>query len=351
MQGGSSRLSLPLRIGPHILLLAVGVLMKTLTGLAEAENGADEEPYSVKFITKNYIYGNTEHKVNVYVKVHRDSPFLVCMDLTLSQSEVLDPNHLWIGPQGQDLRGQKYVNITETGKLMLLNFNENLSGSYTCTLTYRVVQGDMQVEQEKVQAYKFMVYAYREPDYTYHVSVHYTTKDCSLKANEEFFKDLEKVLNHLISHLTCHVIDSSYKCHSVKRPKHVLMEELFVTFQVNPFAPGWEVACQKTTQDCEDVTNSRVQEARWLIEEFFRKQSYVLKHEFQNTPVIHYVDHSFQVTRLDSCHPGFGKNDVTHNDCTNCCVACDPGTYSPNDEVVCLKCTNIRITFYGAKSC
>ncbi|KAL8175855.1 UNVERIFIED_CONTAM: hypothetical protein K2H54_010717 [Gekko kuhli] len=229
--------------------------------------------------------------------MHRDSPFLVCMDLTLSQSEVIDPNYLWIGPQGQNLE------------------------------------------------------TYREPDYTYQVSVHFTTKDCSFEGNAEFFKDLQKVLNDLISHLTCHVVDPSYKCHTVKRPKHVLEDELFVTFQVNPFAPGWEAACQQAGPDCEDVTNSHVQEARWLIEGFFRKQSYVLKHEFQNTPVIHYVDHSFQITRLDSCRPGFGKNDVIHNDCTNCCVACDPGTYSPNNNVVCLKCTNVRIKSYGAKSC
>ncbi|XP_015271814.1 PREDICTED: zona pellucida-binding protein 2 [Gekko japonicus] len=323
MQGGSSWLSLPLGIVPQLLLLAAGLRLKTPTGLAQ---------------------------VNVYVKMHRDSPFLVCMDLTLSQSEVIDPTYLWIGPQGQNLERQSYMNLTETGKLMLLNFNEGLSGSYTCTLSYRVVQGDMRAEEERFQAYKFMVYAYREPDYTYQVSVHFTTKDCGFVGNAEFFKELQKVLKDLISHLTCHVIDPSYKCHTVKRP-HVLEDELFVTFQVNPFGPGWEAACQQAGPDCEDVTNSHVQEARWLIEEFFRKQSYVMKHEFQNTPVIHYVDHSFQVTRLDSCRPGFGKNDLTHNDCTNCCVACDPGTYSPNNNVICLKCTNIRIKSYGAKSC
>ncbi|XP_054851610.1 zona pellucida-binding protein 2 [Eublepharis macularius] len=351
MQGGSGQLSFPLRISSQCLLLAVAVLLKTLTDPAQAENGADEAQYSVKLITKNYIYGKTEHKVNVYVKMHSDSPFLVCMDLTLSQSEVIDPSYLWIGPEGQILEKKKDVNLTATGKLMLLNFSERMSGSYTCTLSYRVVQEDMQVELERFKAYKFMVYAYREPDYTYQISVHFTTKECNFAANGEFFKELEKVLNNLISHLNCHIIDASYKCHSVKRPKHALADELFVTFQVNPFAPGWEAVCHQAVRDCEDVTNSRVQKARWLIEEFFRTQSYILKHKFQNTPAIHYIDHSFQVTRLDNCRPGFGKNDVIHNDCTNCCVACDPGTYSPDNSLVCLKCTNIRIKFYGAKSC
>ncbi|KAM6452821.1 zona pellucida-binding protein 2 [Liasis olivaceus] len=184
--------------------------------------------------------------VNVYVRVHRNSPYLVCMDLSLSQSEVIDPNYLWVGPNGQTLKRKSYVNLTETGKLMLLGFKERMSGSYMCTLSYRVFRNDMQAEEERFKTYKFMVY-------------------------------------------------------------------------VNPFAPGWEVICRQITSDCEDVTNNHVQKARGLIEEFFHEQQYILKHEFVNIPAIHYIDHSFQVTRLDSCRPGFGKNDFTHNDCANCC--------------------------------
>ncbi|XP_042332469.1 zona pellucida-binding protein 2 isoform X2 [Sceloporus undulatus] len=273
------------------------------------------------------------------------------MDVSLSQNEVIDPTYMWIGPDGQTLNKKHYVNLTATGKLMVLDFKEHMSGSYTCTLTYRVFRNDMQAEQERFKTFKFMVYAYREPDYTYRMSVHFTTKACNLAANEQFFEELKKILNNLISHLMCHISEPSYKCYSVKRPKHGLIDELFVVFQVNPFAAGWDVTCHKTPSSCEDLTNSHIQKARWLIEEFFRRQMSILKHEFQNTPPIHYVDHSFQVTRLDSCRPGFGKNELTHNDCANCCVACDPGTYSPDNEVVCQKCTSIRIKHYGAKSC
>ncbi|XP_044303059.1 zona pellucida-binding protein 2 [Varanus komodoensis] len=350
MQGGSGWLSPPQCIAP-VLLLTVGVMLNSLMALDQVQNGLDEAQYSVKLIKKNYIYGNINHDVNVYVKVHRDSPFLVCMDVSLAQSEVIDPNYLWIGPDGQTLKGKSYVNLTETGKLMVHDFREHMSGPYTCTLTYRVFRNDMQVEQEKVKAYKFMVYAYREPDYTYRISVHFTTKECSLAANQQFFEELKKILNNLISYLTCHIIEPAYKCYSVKRPNHGLVDELFVVFEVNPFAPGWEAICHHVTPDCEDVTNSRVQKARLLIEEFFRRQQYILKDEYENIPVIHYIDHSFQVTRLDSCRPGFGKNDVIHNDCANCCVACDPGSYSPNNNVVCQTCTSIRIKYYGAKSC
>ncbi|XP_061446068.1 zona pellucida-binding protein 2 [Rhineura floridana] len=350
MQGGNGWLSFPLCIAPH-LLLTMGVMLDTLMALTQVENEVDEAQYSVRSIKKNYIYGNSHHKVNVYVRVYRDSPFLVCMDLSLSQSEVIDPNYLWIGPDGQNLKRNSYVNLTATGKMMVLGFREHMSGSYTCTLSYRVFRSDMKAEQERFKTYRFMVYAYREPDYTYRMSVHFTTKDCHLAANEQFFEELNKILNNLISHLMCHIIEPSYRCYSVKRPKHGLEDELFIVFQVSPFAPGWEVICHKVTHDCEDVTNSRAQKAQWLIEEFFRRQQYILRHEFQNSPAIHYVDHSFQVTRLDSCHPGFGKNDIIHNDCANCCVACDPGSYSPNNAVVCQPCKSIRIKYYGAKSC
>ncbi|KAM9112696.1 zona pellucida-binding protein 2 isoform 2-T2 [Pangshura tecta] len=284
-------------------LLPLGVLLSALLALTQVEAAIDGEQYSVKVIKKNYIYGNIKHQVNIYVKVYTNSPFLVCMDLALSQKEVIDPNYLWIGPNGKTLKGQSYVNLTETGKLMVRGFQESMSGSYTCTLSYKTINTDIQEEREKFKTYKFMVY---EP---------------------------------------------SYKCHVIKIPKHGLLDELFVTFQVNPFAPGWEAVCRQISYDCEDVTNRRVQEARDLIEEFFHKQTYVLKHEFRNVPAIHYIDHSFEVTRIDSCRPGFGKNDDTHNDCASCCVVCDPGTYSPNNEVRCRICTSIRIKHYGAKSC
>ncbi|XP_016850056.2 zona pellucida-binding protein 2 [Anolis carolinensis] len=349
MQGCSSWLSFLLLVAPQFLLV-LGIKMNIHKKIKE-ENGLEKIPHSIKLIKKNYIYGNPNHKVNVYVKVHRNSPFLVCMDISLSQNEVIDPTYLWIGPNGQILKGKSYVNLTSTGKLMVLGFRERMSGSYTCTLSYRVFRNDLRAEQERFKTYKFMVYAYREPDYTYRMSVHFETKACNLLANDEFFEELKKILNNLISYLTCHIADPSYKCHSVKRPKHGIGTELFIVFQVNPFARGWDVICHQLPADCEDVTNSHIRQARWLIEEFFRRQESFLKHNYKNIPPIHYIDHSFQVTRLDSCRPGFGKNDITHSDCANCCVACDPGTYSPNNEVLCEKCTGLRIKHYGAKTC
>uniref|UniRef100_A0A6I8P172 Zona pellucida binding protein 2 n=1 Tax=Ornithorhynchus anatinus TaxID=9258 RepID=A0A6I8P172_ORNAN len=215
-------------------------------------------------------------RVKIYVKVHHNSPFLACMDLELSQTEIIDPSYLWIGPDGRNIKGQSKMNITETGKLMVKNFQESLSGSYTCTLSYQNIKTEMQTEEEILNTYEFMLF-------------------------------------------------------------------------VNPFAPGWEVACDQVSVDCEDVTNGKIQQAKDHLEEFFRKQSYVLKHEFHHVPAIHYVDHSFQVTRIDSCRPGFGKNDITHSDCASCCVACDPGTYSPNTDVTCRTCSSAQI--YGSKSC
>uniref|UniRef100_A0A8C4JFV9 Zona pellucida binding protein 2 n=1 Tax=Dromaius novaehollandiae TaxID=8790 RepID=A0A8C4JFV9_DRONO len=268
--------------------------------------------------------------VNVYVKIFTNSPFLVCMDLALSQEEVIDPNYLWIGPDGKNLEGQIYTNLTETGKLMVMGFKESMSGAYTCTLSHKIIETDTQDETEMLEAYKFMVYAYREPDYTYKISVRFTTKECKLVANDQFFEELKKILDNIISDLACHVIDPSYKCHSVKRPKHSLLHELFVSFQGNKFQ------CLISFYSSSN---------------FFNRQTYALKHDFQTLPTIHYVDHSFEVTRIDSCRPGFGKNDITHNDCASCCVVCDPGTYSPNNEVTCRTCVRTQIKQYGAKSC
>ncbi|XP_038610329.1 zona pellucida-binding protein 2 isoform X1 [Tachyglossus aculeatus] len=300
-------------------------------------------------LEQNDIHGNPEHEVKIYVKVHQSSPFLSCMDLELSQTEIVDPSYLWIGPDGRNIKGQSEMNITETGKLMVKNFQESLSGSYTCTLSYQNIKTEMQTEEEILKTYEFMLFAYREPDYTYQISVRFTTQHCKVAVNGQFFEMLKKILNNLISDLSCQIIDPSYKCHVIEAPSLGLKNELFVTFEVNPFAPGWEVACDQVSVDCEDVTNGKIQQAKDHLEEFFRKQSYVLKHEFHHIPAIHYVDHSFQVIRIDSCRPGFGKNEITHNDCASCCVACDPGTYSPNTDVTCRTCSSAQL--YGSKSC
>ncbi|XP_010168781.1 zona pellucida-binding protein 2, partial [Antrostomus carolinensis] len=311
----------------------------------------NEEEQSDDLIENNYVYGNLKHEVKVYVKVFTNSPFLVCMDLTRSQEEVIDLKYLWIGPDGKNLEGRMYANLTETGKLMMMGFKESMSGAYTCTLSYKILETKTQEEREVFEAYKFLVYAYREADHVYQVSVRFATKECELAANSQFFEELKKTLNHIISDLTCHIVESSYKCHSVKIPKQGLLHALFVSFQVNPFAPGWEEVCQQVTYDCEDETNMRVQEARDRIEEFFNKQTYALKHKFHTAPAIHYLDNSFSVTRIDSCRPGFGKNYITHKNCASCCVVCDPGTYSPNNEVTCQVCTRPRVKEYGARSC
>uniref|UniRef100_A0A8C3P154 Zona pellucida binding protein 2 n=1 Tax=Cyanoderma ruficeps TaxID=181631 RepID=A0A8C3P154_9PASS len=200
------------------------------------------------------------HELNVYVKVFTNSPFLVCMDLALSQERIIDPNYLWIGPDGRDLRGQEHVTLTETGKLMVMGFRVSMSGAYLCTLSHKIIETSTQEETEMVEAYKFMVYAYREADHAYQVSVRFTTTRCRLKTNGLFVEKLSEILNSTISHLTCHITDSSYKCYSIRTPKNGLQYELFVNFLVNPFGPGWEEVCHRIPYDCEDVTNRRVRQ-------------------------------------------------------------------------------------------
>ncbi|XP_014407549.1 zona pellucida-binding protein 2 isoform X6 [Camelus ferus] len=118
---------------------------------------------------------------------------------------------------------------------------------------------------------------------------------------------------------------------------------------VNPFAPRWKGTCNESV-DCEDTTNHNILQARDRIEEFFRRQAYIFKHDFKKTlPAMHFVDHSFHIMRMDSCRPGFGKNEGLHSNCASCCVVCSPGTFSPDVDVTCQTCVSTRI--YGAKTC
>ncbi|XP_057573095.1 zona pellucida-binding protein 2 isoform X3 [Hippopotamus amphibius kiboko] len=233
--------------------------------------------------------------VKIYVKLHHNSPILVCMDFKRAEKETVDPTYLWVGPNEKPLTGNNRINITETGKLMVKDFLEPLSGLYTCTLSYKTVKAETQEEKVVKQRYDFMIFAYREPDYSYQMAVRFTTKSCVGKYNDMLFRVLKKILDNLISDLSCHIIEPSYKCHFVKVPKHGLIPELFIAFQVNPFAPGWKGACNESV-DCEDTTNHNILQARNRIEEFFRSQAYIFNHDFSKTlPAMHFVDHSFQI--------------------------------------------------------
>ncbi|XP_044900201.1 zona pellucida-binding protein 2 isoform X3 [Felis catus] len=233
--------------------------------------------------------------VKLYVKLHHHSPVLVCMDFRRAKKETVDPTYIWIGPNEKPLTGNNQINITKTGKLMVKDFLEALSGLYTCTLSYKTVKAETQEETTVKQRYDFMIFAYREPDYSYQMAVRFTTKSCEGRYNDLLFRVLKKILDNLISDLSCHVIEPSYKCHFVKIPKHGLIHELFIAFQVNPFAPGWKGACNDSA-DCEDITNHNILQARDRIEEFFRSQAYIYYHDFNKTiPAMHFVDHSFQV--------------------------------------------------------
>ncbi|NWI70530.1 ZPBP2 protein, partial [Todus mexicanus] len=289
--------------------------------------------------------------VKVYVKVLRNSPFLICMDVAHSREDLIDPEYSWTGPDGSSLAGQKYAKLTAMGALMVVDFKESMSGAYTCTFSHRILETTTMQETEVVETYKFMVYAYREADHTYQVFARFTTQKCKLEANGHFFGELRTTLNNVISDLTCHIVESSYKCHRIQTPAQGLLHELFVNFQVSPYGAGWEEACPQTPHDCEDVTNARAQEAGVRIGRFFSEQAYAPKLKLQTSPATRLVENSFSLTRIDNCRPGFGRNNVTHKTCASCCVVCEPGTYSPNDDVTCQICARPGVKEYGARSC
>ncbi|XP_030077740.1 zona pellucida-binding protein 2 isoform X2 [Microcaecilia unicolor] len=301
-------------------------------------------------INSRFIYGKLNEKVNVYVKVYWNSPFLACMDESLSRAEIIDPLFLWIGPDGRNLKGQSYVNVTETGKLKLITFRKSMSGSYGCTLTYKRMKDNLQEEKEAFKSYKFMLFAYRDPDYTFQVSARFSTQACNIVENDQYLEELKKIMEDLIFSLTCELTDEFLKCHVIKVPKHGLQSVLFISFKVNPFAPGWETVCRNLTGDCGDETNSRALKARDRIEEFFLKQTYAHK-EFSFVPPIRYLDKSLQILREDKCRPGFGKDEFNHAECPDCCVVCGHGTYNSNNNVRCRVCSSIEINYYGATAC
>lgn len=63
--------------------------------------------YFVVSFNPSSLTSSSHFAENVYVKVFTNSPTLVCMDLTLSQDEVIDPRYSWTGPDGRNLEGEE----------------------------------------------------------------------------------------------------------------------------------------------------------------------------------------------------------------------------------------------------
>lgn len=46
--------------------------------------------------------------VKIYVKLHQNSPVLICMDFVRSRKETVDPTYLWVGPNEKTLTGKMF---------------------------------------------------------------------------------------------------------------------------------------------------------------------------------------------------------------------------------------------------
>lgn len=124
-----------------------------------------------KFTKKGFIYGKPMHTVKIYVELHHNSPFPVCMDIKCAKNKQTNkqwtPTYLWIVPNENPLTRTYWINITQTGKLMVKDFLETLSGLHTCPLSYKTVISQTQEKNMVKQRYDFVMFAYQEPDHSW----------------------------------------------------------------------------------------------------------------------------------------------------------------------------------------
>ncbi|RXM32132.1 Zona pellucida-binding protein 2 [Acipenser ruthenus] len=234
----------------------------------------------------------------------------------LAKREVMDPFFLWTGPDGRNIKDNSQVNLTNTGVLILNDkFQGSLSGVFTCTLNYR----SMKNEKEKFVVLKFLVYGYRDPDFQYRFRSRFIAGDCRDGANNYFFDNLTVALKQLVAKLTCRILNPQFECHVMKEPGAGLQTNLFITFTVDPYGKGWELICIPYHHDCEDETNNRAKMAQDLVQIFFEKQVSILNQYSGKMPLIYYMNGSLTSERIDSCRPGYGKNNEKHPNCTECC--------------------------------
>ncbi|XP_048195514.1 zona pellucida-binding protein 1 isoform X2 [Perognathus longimembris pacificus] len=75
--------------------------------------------------------------VSVYVMLHQKSPHVLCVTKRLRNAELIDPSFQWHGPKGKIISENSTAQVTSTGSLVFQNFDESMSGVYTCFLEYK----------------------------------------------------------------------------------------------------------------------------------------------------------------------------------------------------------------------
>ncbi|XP_058390823.1 LOW QUALITY PROTEIN: zona pellucida-binding protein 1 [Diceros bicornis minor] len=288
------------------------------------------------------IVGSPDFPVKVYVMLHQKSPHLLCVTQRLRNSELIDPSFQWHGPRGKIISENSSAQVTTTGSLIFQNFEENMSGVYTCFLEYK----PMVEEEVKNLQLKYVVYAYREPRYFYQFTARYHAAPCNSIYNISFEKKLLQILSKLVLDLSCEVSLLKSECHHVKMQKAGLQNELFFTFSVSSIEP------EKGPKPCADhncESSRRLAKAKNLIERFFNQQVEVLGRSAQPLPEIYYIEGTLQMIWINRCFPGYGMNSLKHPKCPECCVICSPGSYNPRDGIHCLQCNSSLV--YGAKAC
>ncbi|GAB5568394.1 zona pellucida-binding protein 1 isoform X1 [Prionailurus iriomotensis] len=235
-------------------------------------------------------------------------------------------------------RKNSTTQVTSTGSLIFQNFEEGMSGVYTCFLEYKPTVEEI----VKNLQLKYVIYAYREPHYYYQFTARYHAAPCNSIYNISFEKKLLQILSKLVLDLSCEVSLLKSECHHVKMQRAGLQNELFFTFSDTEKGP-------KPCADHNCESSKRLSKAKNLIERFFNQQVEVLGRRAEPLPEIYYIEGTLQMVWINRCFPGYGMNTLKHPKCPECCVICSPGSYNPRDGTHCLQCNSSLV--YGAKAC
>ncbi|XP_067867142.1 zona pellucida-binding protein 1-like [Heterodontus francisci] len=289
------------------------------------------------------VIGSDDGPVKVYIKLHENSPRILCTTSQLRNMELMDPTFTWKGPRGGELSNKPNIKITLTGTLTIANFGKESSGVYLCTI-YFYNPGTKSLQSLSL---KYFLYAYRDPNYSYEFQAQYHAANCHNSYNNLFLKRLHTALNQLVSDLAYTISIHKSDCHTLKVPLAGIQYELFLTLKVHLDVETLDSICENDLEECDH--HLRLEKLRHRVEAFFSKQAETYHEIIGLLPFVYYIDGTLQVIRVDRCKPGYGKDRKKHPDCAECCVVCSPGTFGSGGHVSCLPCGNA--IHYGESDC
>ncbi|XP_044855692.1 uncharacterized protein LOC123356473 isoform X2 [Mauremys mutica] len=263
-------------------------------------------------------------------------PIFIHMDATEyslpcspKEMHVTSPTYRW----ARDRRESQSPSVSAQGALSFRHFQGGSSGNYSCTVSYK------EHRVPRAQTFHYTVLAYHVRGGLEALLV-FRSRLCQEALRRRFLWSLQEALGRVASAQHCQLVLSKSSCFpTLQEPWDEF--NLQVQFQVSPFGPQWDKLCNPHNQtlviNCyRAAVRNNLLQAKLAMTRFLEEHG-----PFPITgggaPRAIFSNRFTSFLKTERCAGGYGLS-LQLEMCPDCCILCQPGTFSAPGSNECAAC-------------